>query len=278
MTQGVLRGLRSKRSIAGALFIVACLLLIGPPVSAHEGGDAPDFSSDSFISENLGSGPIAYQPPQPESFTPLPYFQPVGQSIDCAVEKCLALTFDDGPDSTTTPQVLADLDGVHAMATFFIIGKKVATHVDLLKRMQASGYEIGDHSWSHPDFTRLTPLQIRDQINSTQQAIIAAGLPAPRFFRPPYESRNDMIRRIVNMPFILWNVDPKDWNAQNPHLLAQTVIATAKPGAIIIMHDTLPVTVQALPEILVGLKDYRLVSVSQLLNLSPTAQGEFTGR
>src|SRR2546429_28308 len=77
--------------------------------------------------------------------------------IDCGRTSCLALTFDDGPNPTVTPQVLDILDRHHVQATFFLIGSRVAGNEALLRRMHQAGHEIGNHSWSHVDFTTLSP-------------------------------------------------------------------------------------------------------------------------
>ncbi|MBI3624378.1 polysaccharide deacetylase family protein [Candidatus Saccharibacteria bacterium] len=203
----------------------------------------------------------------------------LGLSVIQAPLTCIALTFDDGPDSVTTPKVLDTLAHFRAHATFFVIGNRVAAHRNLLQHLYDTGNEIGNHTWSHPDLTRLSSAQIRDQINSTQDAITNLGFPAPRYFRPPYEARNDLVRRVVNMPFILWNVDPKDWHQNDPNVLAQLVISQVQPGSIVILHDTKSVTTQALPQILERLQgQYHFVTITELLNLPPDAKGEFFKR
>ncbi len=261
----------------GGLLLI--LLLIGIFKSASVKAQSfPDGLLPSFpivISQN----PIEDLDSTVTNFQPLPYAQTVESTVDCSVQACVALTFDDGPNPLTTPRALAALEQAGVPATFFVVGNRVATNVDLLKRMQLDGDEVGNHSWSHPDFTKLSVSQIREQIDKTQTAVSDVGLTSPRFFRPPYEARNSRIEQIVQLPFILWNVDPKDWHQKRPDDLVQAVVSQAKPGAIIILHDTKEITVQALPKIISQLKpNYQLVTVSQLLNLQPNAQGEFFGR
>lgn len=260
------------------IVVVACMVVNSPQVLAQSYNDTTK-SYGALIVRPLLWSPILEPPNIVTSFEPLPYVKLVTQSVDCAVDHCLALTFDDGPNGSTTSRILDVLDSRHARATFFVVGNRVGEHPELLRRMQAGGYEVGNHSWSHQDFTRLMPNQIREQITLTQNAVIAAGLPAPRYFRPPYEARNHHIFQVVGMPFILWNVDPEDWRAKTPDNLARAVIAQAKPGAIIVLHDTKEVTVQALPKILDQLKgQYRFVTISQLLNLPLGVNGEFFAR
>ena len=103
--------------------------------------------------------------------------KPVDRHIDCGKVACLALTFDDGPNPITTPQVLDVLEHEQVPATFFVVGSRVPGQEKLLRRMFYDGNEVGSHSWNHPDFTTLSSEQIIDQINRTQAVVMAAGLP-----------------------------------------------------------------------------------------------------
>lgn len=197
---------------------------------------------------------------------------------DCTARPCVALTFDDGPTPNSTAAILTALDAEHVKATFFLVGSRIGTNSDVVRRLFADGQTIGNHSWSHADFTKLTARQISDQINLTQNAITTLGIPAPTMFRPPYGSRNNLLRQTVKLPIIMWNVDPKDWSLKDPAKITQTVEAQAKPGAIILMHDQVA-TSQAITKIIQNLKkQYQLVSVPQLLGLKADTQGEFFGR
>ncbi len=211
------------------------------------------------------------------------YFQTLPLAVvsesqpDCNIDTCIALTFDDGPNLVTTPQILNILDKYNTPATFFVVGNRVAQNSSLLVRMQLSGDEVENHSWSHPDFTKLNNAQIKDEINKTQAAVIAAGLPAPKYFRPPYEAINANVLKSVNMPFILWNIDPQDWKLKDPGSLVQTIASQVKPGSIIILHDIKQNTISALPKVIEILKTkYKLVTVKQLLNLPEGSSGEFS--
>lgn len=201
--------------------------------------------------------------------------KPLTFSTDCTFMPCLALTFDDGPDPATTPVIVDVLEKAGAKATFFMIGNRIAGHEAILQRIQADGFDIGNHSWSHPDFTKLTPNQMLDQINKTQTALQAAGVPPATLFRPPYGANNASVRQTLPMPIILWNVDPKDWAEKDPHHLADIVVSQAKPGAIIIMHDSKSTTAAAVGEIVNRLRqNYQLVTISELVALPPDAHGD----
>jgi peptidoglycan/xylan/chitin deacetylase (PgdA/CDA1 family) len=202
------------------------------------------------------------------------------RSVDCARVSCLALTFDDGPSAKYTSQVLDILERHQAHATFFLVGQEVAGNEALLRRMYDGGHEIGNHTWNHRKINELTPQQLQDDVARTQQAIVAAGVPAPRLFRPPYGLFNATIRSHVSLTIISWNIDPEDWKARKSEKITEHVLAHARPGAIVVMHDTERLTAQALEPLLTALKDrqYHLVTVSDLLDLSPGQPGIFYGR
>jgi peptidoglycan/xylan/chitin deacetylase (PgdA/CDA1 family) len=209
----------------------------------------------------------------------LPLPEPV-PPLDCAVEACLALTFDDGPHAQTTPQLLDVLAAERVQATFFMLGSQAAKHPELVKRVAEEGHEIGNHSWMHGNYTKMTPPQMMEDFMHTQQVLAAAGADEVHLFRPPYGARNDAVRQTLPVSLAIWNIDPEDWRAANPTQLAAKIITSAKPGGVVVLHDIKPITVAAAPQFIKELKNqYRLVTFSQLLNLAPeTPKGEFTGR
>jgi peptidoglycan-N-acetylglucosamine deacetylase len=201
-----------------------------------------------------------------------PYIPP----SPCDLKPCLALTFDDGPNATVTPQILDILARQQVKATFFVIGLHVPGNEALLQREHREGHEIGNHSWSHPDLTTLSPEGVADQIEATQRVITGAGVPAPKILRPPYGAVNDMVMSRSNLSIVRWNVDTQDWMLRDPAKIDAALLGAARPGAIILMHDIYPTTVAALEPALVQLKQhYQFVTVSQLLNLTPGDQGQF---
>jgi peptidoglycan/xylan/chitin deacetylase (PgdA/CDA1 family) len=210
---------------------------------------------------------------------PVPQASPHVHPVDCSLAPCLALTFDDGPNAVVTPQILSALEHVHARATFFVVGSRVPGNEAILRRMYAGGNEIGNHSWSHADLTKLPPDQIREQVGRTQLAVMNAGLPAPRLFRPPYGSVNATVRSQVPLTLALWNVDPEDWKTNDPNQIIARIEASAAPGRVIDLHDIHAPTAQALPVLLDKLHtQYQLVTMSELFNLNPGQRGEYFGR
>ena len=204
---------------------------------------------------------------------------PARAYVDCALESCLALTFDDGPNPVTTPLVLDALERHQARATFFVMGNRVAGNEALLRRMYAAGHEVGSHSWSHPDFTTLSLEQLKQQVTDTQAAVVAAGLPAPTLFRPPYGAMNGVVRSQVPMTIALWNVDPEDWKQKDPKKIVERVMASVAPGRVVDMHDTHQQTADSMDQLLVELQQhYQLVTFSELFDLAPGQPGVFYGR
>ena len=232
------------------------------------------------------SRPLPMLPPVPhistapavagiETIEPVP---PV-PAPNCAQVACLALTFDDGPSPTVTPRVLDILAKHNVHSTFFVIGLHVPGNEELLRRMHREGHEIGNHSWGHKDMTSMNSTQIRQEVYGTQAAVIAAGVPAPRLFRPPYGAINQVVRANVPLTIALWNIDPEDWHNKTPQQIIDHVEAHARPGAVVDMHDIYPQSADALDPLLTNLQQrYQLVTVSQLFNLAPGQPGMFYGR
>lgn len=195
---------------------------------------------------------------------------------DCSTQPCLAITFDDGPHPVETPHVLDILARHQVAATFFLVGVHVPGNEAILQRMHQEGHEIGNHTWNHPDLSTLTPEQVHEQLESTQKVIAGAGVPVPRLLRPPYGAVNDMVAAHNKLSIIRWNVDPEDWHSKNPAEIQTQMLTNVRPGAILLLHDIHPETAAALDPALETLKQrFRLVTVSELLKLSPGDQGQF---
>lgn len=228
-----------------------------------------------------------YIAPQPEQSAPVitaPRVLGATSSLptapNCRQEACIALTFDDGPNPTTTPRILDTLARENVPATFFVVGKRVAGNEALLRRMQAQGEEIGNHSWSHADLTQLTPVEIRHQVTDTQAALVAAGIRSPRLFRPPYGAVNDTVRQNVSLRIALWNEDPRDWDNKSATDVESTMLKSARPGGVIDAHDIYPATADALAPTIDKLKaqHFTFVTMSQLMNDDDPGPGhEFYG-
>ncbi|GHH09681.1 polysaccharide deacetylase family protein [Streptomyces lanatus] len=185
---------------------------------------------------------------------------------DCKQVKCIALTFDDGPAAPETATLLTYLAQYKARATFFTTGQNVAAHPELVRAEAKAGHEVGNHSWNHPDLTKLTPEQIASQLGRTNAAIKSATGKEPTLFRPPYGAINSTVRSATGLSPVLWDVDTEDWKYRDAAKVARTVIAKAGRNDVVLLHDIHPTSVAAVPEILRTLTagGYRFVTVSHL--------------
>ncbi|MCP2339457.1 polysaccharide deacetylase family protein [Actinomadura rupiterrae] len=201
---------------------------------------------------------------------------------NCAVAKCVALTFDDGP-GPDTPRLLDELNRAGVRVTFFVVGTNAAAYPELVRREAAEGHEIGDHSQDHRDLTRLPPIQVHAQIQETQDVLRQITGQAPVLLRPPYGASNGVVSdvaRSLGLVQALWNADTLDWRDRDASAVADRAVAGARPGGVVLMHDIYGTTVDAVPQIIARLKaqGYTPATVSDLLAARHVRPGErFSG-
>lgn len=183
----------------------------------------------------------------------------------------IALTFDDGP-SEETERILKVLAQYDARATFCILGNKVETYGDTIKRAIAQGNEIASHTWNHKKLTELSASSIRSQLTRTSDAVreLTGGYEI-KVLRPPYGSVNKNVRNIcaeMGMVIAHWKVDTLDWETRSTTKTYRAIMKGAKNGAIILCHDlyssTASAVEKAVPELVE--KGFQLVTVSELLS------------
>ncbi len=183
----------------------------------------------------------------------------------------IAMTFDDGPSAKLTPELLDILAQHHIHATFFVIGKNVVDHPEILQRAVREGHEIGNHSWSHPAFGKMRDESVRAELQKTDDAIRAAIGTRPVLMRPPYGSITARQKHWINAEFgyriILWDVDPLDWKRPGPTVVTSRIVRETRPGSIILSHDIHPGTIKAMPVAFDQLqaKGFKFVTVSELI-------------
>jgi peptidoglycan/xylan/chitin deacetylase (PgdA/CDA1 family) len=173
----------------------------------------------------------------------------------------VALTFDDGPWPHTTQQMLTILSQRQAPATFFVVGRQVERYPELVRREVAAGMALGSHSYRHPQpFDRLPVARIRDEITRGRRTLQPLGV-HPVGFRPPGGAASPAVTAAAQEfgdRTVLWSVDPADWQPSvTSDQLVQRVLAAARPGAIVLLHDgggDRSATVAALPAIIDGLR------------------------
>lgn len=182
--------------------------------------------------------------------------------------KMVALTFDDGPTSTTN-DVLDVLQKYNAVATFFLIGNQVNNNTkSIMQRQLSMGCELASHSYTHSDMSNMSGYQIQNEMNQTASAIKNAVNFDVKFFRPPYLAVSNTMYQNIDVPFIQ-GITCNDWESYTSAAdRANTVLSTVQDGSIILLHDFQgnTNTVQALPTIIQGLRNqgYTFVTVSDL--------------
>ena len=186
----------------------------------------------------------------------------------------IAMTFDDGPSPETTPRLLDILKQRNIKATFFMIGQNAERNPAIVKRILAEGHEIGNHSWTHPQLSKLSDDRVTEEINKTQNAIKDASGYTPVLMRPPYGAitarQKDWIEKQFGLNVIIWSVDPFDWKRPGASVIEERILAGARPGAIVLSHDIHKQTVDAMPATLDALaaKGFKFVTVSQLIAMN----------
>jgi peptidoglycan/xylan/chitin deacetylase (PgdA/CDA1 family) len=154
-------------------------------------------------------------------------------------EPVLSLTFDDGPDAESTPQVLALLEKHRARGTFFLVGQAAASQPDLVNRIVRGGHAIGFHSWDHRAFPTLSSRERRRQMRECERAIQPCET---HLFRPPYGEQTVLSRLeafAMGYEVVGWNVNSGDWHESDPVVLSEYLLHMVEPGAIVLLHDTL---------------------------------------
>src|SRR5205809_6344848 len=187
---------------------------------------------------------------------------------------CIAMTFDDGPSATLTPKLVDLLATRHIKVTFFVIGENVAEHPEIVARAAREGHEIGNHSWSHPNFGKMSDDNVRSQLRRTDDAIRSATGSRPTLMRPPYGSITPREKYWIHDEFgyrvILWDVDPLDWKRPGPPVVRNRILKETQPGSIVLSHDIHPGTIEAMPSTLDALEanGFKFVTVSELIRMA----------
>ena len=188
----------------------------------------------------------------------------INRKIDKS-KKMIALTFDDGPNHNTS-KVIDVLNKYDIKATFFVLGSRAINNKDILKKMADSGMEIGNHTYNHLLLTKYDENKIRSEIDDTSEVIYSATKKRPKLLRPSYGSVNNKIKKVANMPIIIWDIDTLDWKYHNSKRITSRVFNKVRDGDIILMHDIYSASLNALSNIIPILQDngYEFVTIDEL--------------
>lgn len=185
-------------------------------------------------------------------------------------DKKVAITFDAAWGADKTEQIMDVLDEYNVKATFFLVGFWMDEYPEMTKKIFDRGFEIGSHSYNHPDMTKLDSTQIRQELVSTNDKISEITGQIPTLFRPPYGAYdNKLIEELnhLNMKGIQWDVDTLDWKGYTPSQVIQRVNNAVQCGSIILCHNNADHVVDNTRLILSTLinKGYSFVKVSELV-------------
>jgi peptidoglycan/xylan/chitin deacetylase (PgdA/CDA1 family) len=188
----------------------------------------------------------------------------------------VALTFDDGP-GPTTPALLHYLVANGVPATFFLVGRAIGQHPDLVRRESDAGFTLGTHTENHARLASRTVADQQHEILASADRITRFTGHAVRLFRPPYGSFDAHtlgILRAERMLMVLWSVDTRDFSARTADPIVSATLSGARGGSIVLMHDgpgPRPYTLRAVHRIVATLRrrGYRLVSLPTLLRHEP---------
>jgi cellulose synthase/poly-beta-1,6-N-acetylglucosamine synthase-like glycosyltransferase/spore germination protein YaaH/peptidoglycan/xylan/chitin deacetylase (PgdA/CDA1 family) len=201
-----------------------------------------------------------------------------------AAPRRVALTFDDGPDSRWTPAILDTLRTRGVTATFFVVGLQVVTEIPLTRRIVAEGHELGNHSFTHPDLSRLPDALVRLELGATERAIEAVTNRRSALFRPPYfgdaaPTTIDALRPIAiagGLGYVTagLQVDSDDWVRPGADEIVRRVLARRAQGQVVLLHDAGGERAQTLAAIGPMIDSLRargdtIVPLSALLGLTP---------
>ncbi len=237
-----------------------------PPVEAPGDGEMPD-PAEPPEQETPQEDEEPYRLPEVPEGEPSRFV--VNGDRSCPM---IALTYDAGSGAEGATPILNTLKQHGVTSTFFLTGKWVEKYPDLARHIAAEGHEIANHSYSHPDLTKLPPEEVIQQLTRAEEAIREVTGQDPRpLFREPYGAFNleerELVRQAGYSYSIYWDVDTLDWQFPPIETLVSRILDKARGGSIVLMHLGVPDTAVASDQVIPVLRErgYRLVTVTELL-------------
>lgn len=256
-----------KKPVSLFLIFLSCIFLF----SACSSKSVPDAGSTSLVS--LPAELTATQPRHPSSTeapTSATQASVGGETQSSPTEtngkKLAAITFDDGP-GPYTKYLIEELNKRGAKATFFMLGQNAEKYGDTIQLMCESGHQLGSHTYSHKDITKLSDEQFLDELNRTDEAIKKGCGQIATAFRPPYGNYTKEKLSLQKKTPTHWSVDTMDWKNKNADKIKQHIITHIKDGSIILLHDIYESSVQgalAAIDVLIG-EGFQFVTVDELV-------------
>ena len=184
-------------------------------------------------------------------------------------KKMVALTYDDGPHKTYTPQIVKTLSKYNGRATFFVVGSRVNSYKSAIKGAVNIGCEIGNHTYNHKTLTTVSVSTMKSQISKTNSVVKSVCGVTPTIVRTPGGAVNNTVLKNVNYPIISWSVDTLDWKYRKASSVQSKIKSNVKDGSIILMHDLYASTASATENIVPWLVNngYQLVTVTEMMQV-----------
>lgn len=243
--------------LAAAMLLSAC-------------GVKDDSKTTAAGTSSAGEPAMTEEPATEEPTTAKPKYSPS--------DKLIALTFDDGPRSSTTNRVLDLLERSGGVATFLLVGYNIPDNAEVIKRAAAMGCSIGNHTKDHKILTKCSADTIKAQVNGVNSLLRDMGV-EPTLFRAPGGAFKG-VKDQIGMPLIQWSIDTEDWKFKDAshkgrsaeertadlNRIADMVFSQAKGGSIVLMHDIYDFTADLCEIVIPGLveRGFKLVTVDQL--------------
>lgn len=243
--------------LAAAMLLSAC-------------GVKDDSKTTAAGTSSAGEPAMTEEPATEEPTTAKPKYSPS--------DKLIALTFDDGPRSSTTNRVLDLLERSGGVATFFLVGYNIPDNAEVIKRAAAMGCSIGNHTKDHKILTKCSADTVKAQVNGVNSLLRDMGV-EPTLFRAPGGAFKG-VKDQIGMPLIQWSIDTEDWKYKDAshkgrsaeertadlNRIADMVFSQAKGGSIVLMHDIYDFTADLCEIVIPGLveRGFKLVTVDQL--------------
>ncbi|MFG6119716.1 polysaccharide deacetylase family protein [Thalassobacillus sp. B23F22_16] len=192
-------------------------------------------------------------------------------------KKQIALTFDDGPHHSITERILEVLDNYEAKATFFVLGNRLTYYPELISQAASAGHEIGNHSWNHRQWSRLSDAAIEEQLQRTADKVEELTGHQPSVIKAPYNRGKREIQRITGLPVIENSHDIEIWRLSEEKAIINEVMKHTEDRAIISLQEVSPHMQEVIEPLIKRLTEegFQLVTVSQLLQ---EKQPEITGQ
>jgi len=186
------------------------------------------------------------------------------------LRKEVAFSFDDGPHPAFTPDLIAILSQYHIPATMFVVGTQAQKYPYLVKDEVAAGLTIGDHTYHHFSLTKIPSQYIGAELEGCSDVVKQITGKAPTLFRPPGGDYSPAVARVagqLGFTTVLWTVDPGDFNKPAAAVILARTLGKVNNGSILLFHDGIPETMEALPLMIdyLEVNGYKIVSIDQML-------------